>query len=197
MTFYGSALFVHVAFAILLVGGGVYTHLAMTLVPRARSVDGVRSHVLWLHVLVKAIPPLAGVVLVTGVYMAFAGSWWGAGWPVVSLVLFALGGAVASLLIDRRVARLRAALDEMPDGPVTPEIGVGLIDPTLRLAGSVLVGADLAIVFLMTNKPGWTGAVIAGVVGPTLGAVAGVLANRTRGARTPDLPAPTPPTAPA
>jgi hypothetical protein len=30
MTVYGSALFVHVAFAILLVGGGVYTHLAMT-----------------------------------------------------------------------------------------------------------------------------------------------------------------------
>ena len=46
MTVYGSALFVHVALAILLVGGGVYTHLAMTLVPRARSVDGVRAHVL-------------------------------------------------------------------------------------------------------------------------------------------------------
>jgi hypothetical protein len=54
----------------------------------------------------------------------------------------------------------------------------------------VLVGADLAIVFLMTNKPGWTGAVIAGAIGLALGAVAGVLANRTRGARTPDLPLP-------
>lgn len=197
MSFYSSALFVHVIFAILLVSGGIYTHLAMALVPRARSVDGVRSHVMWLHAFAKATPPLAGVVLASGVYMAFAGSWWGAGWPIVSLVLFALGGAAASLLIDRRVARLRASLDEMPDGPVTAEIGVRLVDPTLRLAGSVLVGADLAIVFLMTNKPGWTASVIAGVIGLTLGAVAGLLVNRTRGAHTPDVPTPTPPTAPA
>ncbi len=71
----------------------------------------MRAHVLWLHVLVKAIPPLAGVVLATGVYMAFAGSWWGAGWPVVSSVLFALGAAAASLRVpaSRRAATLSAA----------------------------------------------------------------------------------------
>lgn len=192
MSFYGSALFVHVVFAILLVSGGIYTHLAMTLAPRARSVDGVRSHVLWLHVFVKATAPLAAVVLATGVYLAFAGGWWGAGWPVVSLVLFALGGAAATVLVDPRVSRLRAALDEMPDGPATAETRITLVDPTLRLAGSVLVGADLTIVLLMTNKPGWTGAVTAGVIGLTLAGVAGVLTNRTTGGRV-VTPTPAPP----
>lgn len=196
MSNYGSVLFVHVVFAILLVSGGVYTHLAMTLAPRAPSVDGVRSHVLWLHIFVKATVPLAAVVVSTGVYMSFAGSWWGTGWPVVSLVLFALGGAAATIVVDPRVARLRAALDTMPSGPVAPEMRVTLVDPTLRLAGSVLVSADLTIVLLMTNKPGWTGAVTAGLIGLTLGAVGGVLANRFGKGRV-ALPTAAPPSADA
>jgi hypothetical protein len=72
---YGSALCVHVVFAILVVSGGIYTHLAMTLAPHARTADGVRSHVLGVHVFVKATVPLAVVVLTTGVYLAFAGGW--------------------------------------------------------------------------------------------------------------------------
>ena len=195
MNYYGSVLFVHVVFAILLVSGGIYTHLAMTLAPRAPRVDGVRSHLLWMHIFVKATVPLAAVVVATGVYMAFAGRWWGTGWPAVSLVLFALGGAAATGVVDPRVARLRAALDTLPPGPVAPEMRVTLVDPTLRLAGSVLVSADLTIVLLMTNKPGWTGAVTAGLIGLTLGAVVGVLANRF--SRGPVMSTPTPPSADA
>lgn len=192
MTLYGSALFVHVVFGILLVGGGIYVHLAMALIPRARTVDGVRSHVMWLHVFTKATVPLAGVVVATGVYLAFAGSRWEAGWPVVSLVLFALGGAAATILIDPAVARLRAALDEMPDGLVTHDKRGRFVDPTLRLAGSVLVGADLTIVALMTNKPGLIASTVAGVTGLAVGAVAGVLANRISTGHT-QAPTSTPP----
>lgn len=190
MSFYGSALFIHVVFAILLVSGGVYTHLAMTLAPRARSVDGVRSHMTWLYTFVKTTAPLAVVVLATGVYLAFAGGWWGAGWPVVSLALFALGGVAATVLVDPRVARLRAALDQAPDGLVTPELRGRLVDPMLRLAGAVLVGADLTIVLLMTNKPGWAGSVTVALAGVTVGAVAGVAANRVSARR---VARPTPP----
>lgn len=192
MSLYGSALFVHVVFAILLVGSGVYSHLAMTLAPRARTVDGMRSHMTWLHIFVKATVPLALVVLATGVYLAFAGGWWGAGWPVVSLALFALGGAAATVLVDPRVARLRAALDQTPDGLVTPEQRGRLVDPMLRLAGAVLVGADLTIVLLMTNKPGWTGSVTAALAGVTAGAVTGVAANRISAGRV-AMPTSTPP----
>lgn len=192
MSVYGSALFVHVVFAIMLVSSGVYTHLAMTLAPHARSVDGMRSHVTWLHTFVKTTLPLAAVVLATGVYLAFAAGWWGAGWPVVSLALFALGGAAATVLVDPRVARLRAALEQTPDGLVTPELRGMLVDPILRLAGAVLVGADLTIVLLMTNKPGWTGSVIAALAGVTAGAVAGVAANRISAGHA-ATPTPTPP----
>jgi hypothetical protein len=197
MTLYGSALFVHVVFAILLVGGGACTHVGMTLLPRARSVEGVRSHVLWLHVLVKALPPLAVIVLASGVYMAFAGSWWGAGWPAVSLALFALAGAAAGAFIDPRVARLRAASDEAPEGPVPSELSVALTDPGLRLAGAILTGADVAIVFLMTNKPGWTGSLIVAAIGVTVGGLVGLAVTRRDPARGLDARAGAPPAATA
>lgn len=189
MTLYGSALFVHVVFAILLVGGGIYTHVSLGLVPRAGTVDGIRSHAAWLHVFVKGTGPVAVVVLGSGVYMSFAGTWWGDGWPGVSLGLFAIGGVTATALIDPRVGRLRAALDDMPDGPVTSAMARSLVDPTLRRAGWLLVGADLAIVFLMTNKPGWTGSTVTAAIGLAAGAVAGVLTEQRTDRRTAPSPA--------
>jgi hypothetical protein len=178
MTLYGSALFLHVVFAVLLVGGGLYLHVCLALIPRAGSVGGIQAHIAWIHVFVKASGPLAAVVLTTGVYMAFAGSWWGSGWPAVSLGLFAIGGATAVGVIDPRVSRLRTLLAEMPEGPTTPQAATRLVDPVLRRAGCVLVGADLAIVFLMTNKPGLVGSAIAATIGLAAGVAAGVVADR-------------------
>lgn len=169
MTLYGFALFVHVVFAILLVGGSAYAHLSIGLVRRARTVEGLRSHVATLHAIVKASMPIAMVVLAAGLYLAFAGDWWGAGWPVVSLVLFALGGAAAGGIIDPRVAAMRDRLDERTDGPVTDDLRAALADRTLTIVSWALGGADLAIVFLMTNKPGWAGSVAVGAVGIALG----------------------------
>lgn len=174
MSLYGFALFVHVVFAILLVGGSAYAHLTVALVARARTVDGVRSHVAWMHAFVKASGPIAAVVLVAGVYMAFAGSLWGSGWPVVSLVLFAMGGVAATGIIDPKVAAIRTLLDDAPDGPVTAELRDRLSDRTLTMVSWTLAGADLAIVYLMTNKPGWLGASVVAVLGLAVGAVLGL-----------------------
>lgn len=163
--------------AILLVGGSAYAHLTTALIPRARTIDGIRSHVVWLHTFIKASGPMAGLVLITGLYLTFAGSWWRAGWPAVSLVLFAVGGAAATGIIDPKVARVRATLDELPDGPVTPEVAGRLSDRTLTLVSHVLVGADLAIVYLMTNKPTLLPSIGVGVIGLGLGTILGIRAN--------------------
>lgn len=174
MTLYGFALFVHVVFAILLVGGSAYAHLTVALVPRARTVEGVRSHVAWMHAFVKASGPLAGVVLLAGLYMTSSANLWGAGWPVVSLVLFAMGGAAAAGIIDPKVTAIRTALDEVADGPVTDDVRALRSDRVLTMLSWTLAGADLAIVYLMTNKPGWAGSLVVGVGGLVLGAAVGM-----------------------
>lgn len=196
MTPYGLALFIHVVFGILLVGGSAGAHLTTGLLPRARTVDGLRAHVAWMHAFVKAAGPISGVVLLAGLYMAFAGEHWGSGWPAVSLVLFALGGVGAFAVMDPRITRIRDMLEEAEDGPVTPALGEQLADRALTTVAWTLGGADLAIVFLMTNKPGWAGSVVVGVAGLALGAaVAGWELQRHAAPSEP--PATAPPMSPA
>lgn len=184
MTVYGFVLFVHIVFAILLVGGTAWLHVATHLIGRSRTVDGVRSHVAYISAVSKASMPIAMVTLAAGLYMAFAGSHWGAGWPAVSLILFAIAGVSAGAVIDPAVARIKATIDEMPDGPMTPAVGAALADPRLTFFAALLTGADLAIVFLMTNKPGWTGSTAVALIGLALGAAMGMRENRQAAAAT-------------
>ena len=193
MTLYGFALFVHIVFAILLVGGSAYAHMTIALVPRARTVDGVRSHVAWLYAFVKASGPMAGIVMLAGLYLAFSGRWWGSGWPVVSLVLFALGGVAAMGVLDPKISAIRTTIDAMPDGSVTDDLRALLTDRVLTMVSWTLAGADLAIVYLMTNKPGWAGSLLVGTGGLLLGAAVGMRETRHVAVATP----PSAPSAPA
>ena len=178
MTLYGFALFVHVVFAIVLVGGSVWAHVAFGFALRSPRVECARSLVGWLYAFVKASGPIAGVVLLAALYLAFDGGWWGRGWPVVSLVLFALGGVAATGIADPRALAIKDRLAEVPDGPVTEEVRALMVDRTLTMVMWVLAGADLAIVFLMTNKPGWTGSIVVAAVGLALGTLMGVRESR-------------------
>lgn len=178
MTLYGTVLFIHVVAAIALVGGSTWAHVSIALARRTATVHALRGHLQYLHVLVKATGPLAAVTGLAGLYLTFSAGLWGTGWPVVALVLFAMAGGTAGGIVDPSVARLKAAADDAPDGPVTGELQRTLADPRLTLATWLLAGADLAIVFLMTNKPGWSGSVGVAVAGLVLGAVLGLSENR-------------------
>ena len=193
MTLYGFALFVHVVFAILLVGGSAGTHLTSLLARRARTVDGVRSHVAWSHTFIKAAGPIAGVTVLAGLYLTFEGRWWGSGWPVVALALFALGGAGAFGIMEPRIRAARDRLTGMADGPASAEVRAALGDRTLVRVSCVLEGADLAIIYLMTNKPGWGGALLVAALGLSLGALFGLRETRhsaPAGGVTPTSPMP-------
>lgn len=184
---YHVALFLHIVFAIALVGGSVWAHVTASLLPRAGSIEGIRSHVRFLAAISKSGGPLAMLVLIPGLYMAFSGGHWGAGWPGVALVLFAATGGLAFRVLEPGVQRVQAVLDETPDGPITPEVGAKLANPKLTMATWLMAGMDLAIVYLMTNKPGLVGSVVVGVLGIAAGAVVGM--RETRAHAAPPAPA--------
>ncbi|MBW3658159.1 MAG: DUF2269 domain-containing protein [Actinobacteria bacterium] len=178
MTLYGTALFLHIIFAIVLVGATAWEHVAVALLRRSRTVDGVRAHVQYLATMNRAMMPIAVLVLVPALYLAFAGSWWGAGWPVISLILFASAGALAGAIVDPAVRRLQETVEAAPSGPATPEFLASLADRKLTLTTWVLAGIDVAIVALMTNKPGYVGAVTIGAIGVAVGTALGIRESR-------------------
>lgn len=187
MTLYGSALFLHVAAAIGLVGTTVLAHVTVGRARRARQVDELRPLLSLAHLSGKAGNPLGMTVLAAGLYLAFAGDWWGAGWPVVSLVLIALAGAGAGAVVDPWIGRLHERAEALePGAPVPADLATELGSPRATMALWLISGFDAAILALMTNKPGYTGSLVVAGVATTLAVVIGA-----RGAR-PQTAAPAP-----
>jgi hypothetical protein len=63
--------------------------------------------------------------------------------------------------LDKIAKRLIAAAEAAPDGAIPPALDAQRRDPRAATIESYLLGIDLAIVFLMTNKPGFVGAGVA------------------------------------
>lgn len=171
MSLYGTALFLHIVFAILLVGGSAWAHVAGGLLQRSQTVQGARSHVHFLSAFTRASGPLAVLVLLAGAYMATVAGLWGEGWLLTALGLFIVVGALSGIVVNPTVARFEEALDGAPDGPMTPALLSDLSDRRLTITLALFGGADLALVFLMTNKPTLTGSLTAAGVALGLGAL--------------------------
>lgn len=182
MTLHGTALWLHVVLAILLVGGSAWAHLAGIRLRAAETVAEARAHVEALRVFVAASMPLAVGTLVAGAYLATVGSLWTAPWLVTSLVLFAAVGALSGSQVDPAVKQLVAALDEAPPGPVPTDVRRRMHAPGASTIPAVFAGVDLALVFLMTNKPGLASSVSIAAIGLVVGLL---LAARERPRRAP------------
>lgn len=174
MSVYSVLVFVHVVGAIVLVGATVLSPFMGAGVRRSTTVAALRESARVLKGANDFAGLAAPVVLLAGLYLAFAGDWWGSGWIEVSLALFAFAGVMALGVIDPATKRLVEAAAEAPDGPVTPELAALRDQRRVAVAESFLLPGDLAIVFLMTNKPGFLGSLV------TLGVVVLVGAALTR-----------------
>lgn len=178
MDLYHIVLFVHVLTAIVVVGGSFSLDFMSVMARRSRTVDTMRS---WLHAMgigSKLIARSAGLTLVAALYLAFDGSWWGDAWLLVSLVLFLTAGALAGTVMDKGIAQMTETAEGFPEGPMTPDLGRQLGRPAMALAGPTMIGIDVAIVFLMTNKPGTGGALTAAAVCVAAGAAFGLRERR-------------------
>jgi hypothetical protein len=107
-------------------------------------------------------------ILLPGIYLALAVWGWGTGWIVVSLaimVLFPILGAAVSgsrLQVIGRVVTTES-------GQLSTTFHDLLSDPFLWASIHVRMAIALGIVFLMTIKPSWSGAVVSIGIAALLG----------------------------
>jgi len=177
VSFYTVVVFIHVIGGITVVGGSLYGTVLATAVRQADSVAAVRQAGQNLATVVGITGGAAGVVILSGLFLAFRGGWWGGGWVEVALAMFAVAGGLAMGVVDPAAKRLVAELADVSDGPVTSAVDRLRRDPRQAVAAGLLVGVDVSIVFLMTNKPTLPIAVTAAAGGLALG---GIMAARRR-----------------
>ena len=177
MDLYHLVLFAHIAGAVVLLSFGFVMPLLGRRIARTATVQGMREWVEGTYKYGKMGPPAAVAVLLSGVYMTLNAHSFGQGWITVSLVLFVLAGGIAGGILDPHFAKVLEAAENTPDGPVPPELRAMATDAKTANFESLMFGFDVAILFNMTNKPGWTGALIATAVGLL---IAGAIIARSR-----------------
>jgi uncharacterized membrane protein len=180
---YDIALFLHILGVVMLVGALTTTLVATLRSQTARSVGEVRLLTSVTRRIDVVIGPAMLLILADGLYMVSRhgddGSIkWTSGWVDVAIVVFALMSILGPTIESGHAKRLLQAADALPDGPVPAEL-----DRLLRAAVPVYVslfGASqiLAFLYLMTNKPGFPGAIATCLIAAALSAIASTLCLR-------------------
>lgn len=178
MSAYTIALFFHVSGAIgYFVAMGIWL-VGLAGIRRARRVEQVRV----LTDLVGRIGPLFGIsvllILVSGLYMAITA--WGllTAWIAVALVSLVLIAPLGTAAIEPRRRAIARLAEATPDGPLSEALARRTHDPVLLTALQTVTALLLGIVFLMTNKPELTGALLTMAIALVVGLASGVLVSR-------------------
>jgi len=168
MTLYSIALFLHVVGALLLFVTITVEGVALRQLHRALTTESAQGAAVLLR-LNRMVGPLSAIgVLIPGLYMT-ATNWGLVAWIVVALVswaVIAVLGAVNGIRI-LALERSQALL-------------TGIRNPIFLISWLTRVGIAVAVVFLMTVKPGAIGAVLAILIGAASGAALGTALSKVR-----------------
>jgi hypothetical protein len=170
MSLYSISLFLHIVGALGIFAAIGLEWAGLANLRRATDTTQVRE---WVRLLAapRAVGgPAALLVLVSGIHMS-ATRWGAQGWILVALggmvLIAALGGAIGGRRVPAIVRELPSA-----SGPVSATLRRRLDDPALTLSLRVRASLFLGIVFLMSNRPSWVGALAAMGIAVVLGVAA-------------------------
>ena len=178
MSLFNAVLFVHMLGLIGLFGGVVMVQHAGARLRRAATWEEARF---WLQLLARTPPMMGGgtvMLLLTGLYMAYAQYTFMTPWIVVAIigaVAFGLGGP---MIVGPRLGRAAAVV--MQSTGTIPESSRAVVsDPPLWSAIFAMNIGAMGLLWLMTNKPGWTGSIAIPLALTVLGAILGSAVARS------------------
>jgi hypothetical protein len=152
LSFYAIALLAHVVAGTVLVGSTMFAPLVHRSILAADSFATLR---MWLDLdrrASRANPPIAMVLLATGIYLGSAG-FWSMAWFYVAVAAWVLNCALAIAVVDRTAAAVRAAAGTR-EGAIDAKVDALRRSRTWGLAHEIMGGSDLAMLYVMFVKPG-------------------------------------------
>jgi uncharacterized membrane protein len=151
MDLYSLLKLVHIVGAILWVGGATIMTILVLLIDRRNDDRETMAAVTHLGLLGNRVfLPLSLLVILSGLILAWLGSWGFAAWTVLAFVAVVgtsgLGGAVLGPTLERSIALWKEGRESE---------AIALCRRVLRLV-KLDLAAQFAIIALMVLKPGWT-----------------------------------------
>lgn len=150
---YSLAILLHLAAAMVLVGGSVFSLHVRRAILEASSAGALRT---WLGFARRssATNPVAALALLgTGVYLGSSG-WWEYPWFQVALVAWLVNALLARQVLKPAGMALDSALAGVADdAPVAGPVDALRRSPGWRVAAAMMLASDVAMLFLMVQKP--------------------------------------------
>ena len=176
MTFFNFVLFLHIASALLMFAALLLEAIALNRMRQAFTAEEARR---WFDVApwrATVIIVSAGVLFLTGGYMASQLSAWIFGWPRVAAMSLGLLGGLGRLTGKRLRGIQRTPVSSESS---EEELLIRLRDPLLKISISLRIAVVLGITFLMVTTPDLlVSAVVMGIFA-VLGLGWGLLGSRT------------------
>jgi hypothetical protein len=168
---YRTVLFLHLLF--LFVGFGAAAILGLSLFRLRAAATGLDA-LPWsaLAGMTERVFPVSIVGLfITGAYMTSDLWTWSTGWIDVAIAALVVVAAQGVLIAGRRAKSLAQMLEANGSGPLSLDARKMTCDRALWIVSFANPGIVLGVVWVMTQKPGMTGAIVAVVVGYLVGAL--------------------------
>jgi hypothetical protein len=178
MNSYTVVLFLHLCALLGAIGTAALLHFAEVRLSAARDVSAIR---VWSHVIAnggKVFPLALVVLLATGAYLVHRSWTWGAGWVIAALVGVGVLLVTGAGVVGGRSRALTRELHGAEDGVISARLAYLAHDHIGGIASWANTGLALAIVFVMTTKPGLAAALASLVVGAGFGIGMGLLLRR-------------------
>jgi len=158
-------LFCHITAAALLVGSSLLISPALRqVVRRVRTVAELRACLAVGRPVGLAALPVSLVLLASGIWLASVDRFWLLPWVQLGALFWAVNATAALGFQKPAIGRLAAAAFSSGDGPIDEMIDALRRSRRWHVAANVMLANDVALVFVMTTKPGLTVALLAFVL---------------------------------
>lgn len=156
---YEITVFVHVLAALVLIGNAFWSARLRAAVRTASTRGEVRAFIAF-AIRSTRINPLAALVLLgTGIYLGSYG-WWSAAWFYVAAGAWVANLLLAVLAVGPAERAVLEAADRGTGDVVEADLDRARSRRAWDLAAAVMLASDLAMVWVMFNKPGLAGALL-------------------------------------
>lgn len=152
VSLYDFALFVHISAAIYLIASSLVTPAIIRRVREASSRGELLTWLGFLRQATRTNPPVAFVLLGSGIYLGSAG-WWNTGWFYVSVVAWVMSSALAGAVIRPAAMRIASAAAADVQAPIDADVDRLRHARGWVTAEKLMLGSDIAMLWIMIVKP--------------------------------------------
>jgi hypothetical protein len=171
----------HIAAAMLLVGGSAAVRLAEAAIGNAADLPTLRGALDGLGRAARLNPVFAIVLLLTGA--ALGSGWWGTTWFWVAVAAWVANNVLAASVVEPARRALQLAAEGAGRGPISAEVDVLRRRRVPAIARDAMLGLDVGILLLMVSKPSAGAAVLWPLAAAALSIAVGQLQPIARGGR--------------